>query len=360
NVATSRSDEGATETVEGSNYMIFTASATATGSVIGSFAGQDVIVMFTDSAGATHDVETTVGPDGTWSVTSAEVLSEGNYSVDVSIADDAGNIGTQSSSSVIDSGITIDSGLELTADQNPLVTGTAGAGETILVTFSGATEVTKQVTANASGAWSASPDTELADGAYTVTAVATDTSNNTTSSGSLSGLVIDTTPINFTVTPEYLLDVSLPFLPPVSVLVGYEGTSDGGEGSKVYIFDSLVLGIDLALTSAPYAVVDAQGNWDSTNLDLNLLGLLGTGLENTYFYTVDEVGNYQVKNGNDVFVESGNIYDNGASAASGDTISASFSEESSLGDTDPNEVSSNNILSTETIDLGNLSGLSTP
>ncbi len=33
NVAASRSDEGATETVEGSNYMIFTASATATGSV---------------------------------------------------------------------------------------------------------------------------------------------------------------------------------------------------------------------------------------------------------------------------------------------------------------------------------------
>ena len=333
---------------------------TVTGSVIGSFAGQDVIVMFTDSAGATHDVETTVGPDGTWSVTSAEVLSEGNYSVDVSIADDAGNIGTQSSSSVIDSGITIDSGLELTADQNPLVTGTAGAGETILVTFSGTTEVTKPVTANASGEWSASPDTDLADGAYTVTAVATDASSNTTSSGSLSGLVIDTTPINFTVTPEYLLDVSLPFLPPVSVLVGYEGTSDGGEGSKVYIFDSLVLGIDLALTSAPYAVVDAQGNWDSTNLDLNLLGLLGTGLENTYFYTVDEAGNYQVKNGNDVFVESGNIYDNGASAASGDTIPASFSEESSLGDTDPNEVSSSNVLSTETIDLGNLSGLSTP
>ena len=168
-------------------------------------------------------------------------------------------------------------------------------------------------------------------------------------------MVIDTTPINFTVEPEYLLN-----LLGIGILVGYEGTSDGGEGSKVYILDSLVLGIDLALTSAPYAVVDAQGNWDSTNLDLNALGLLGTGLENTYFYTVDEAGNYHVKNGNDVFIESGNIYDSGVSAASGDTIPESFSEESALGDTTPNEVSSNNVLSTETIDLGNLSGLSAP
>ncbi|MDN3381958.1 Ig-like domain-containing protein [Pseudoalteromonas sp. APC 3358] len=328
---------------------------TVTGSVIGSFAGQNVIVMFTDSAGATHNVQTTVGPDGTWSVTSTQVLPEGNYSVDVSIADSAGNTGTQSSSSAIDSGITIDSGLVLTTDQNPVITGTAAPGESVTVTFSGATEATETVFADASGEWSVTANTTLADGAYTVTAVATDSSGNATSSGSLSGLVIDNTPINFTVEPEYLLN-----LLGIGILVGYEGTSDGGEGSKVYIFDSLVLGIDLVLTSAPYAVVDAQGNWDSTNLDLNLLGLLGTGLENTHFYTVDEAGNYQVKNGNDVFIESGNIYDNGASAASGDTIPASFSEESALGDTTPNEVSSNNLLSTETIDLGNLSGLSAP
>ncbi|WP_206017627.1 Ig-like domain-containing protein, partial [Pseudoalteromonas sp. Z9A4] len=326
---------------------------TVTGSVTGSFAGALVIVMFTDSAGATHNVGASVDPDGTWSVTSAEVLPEGNYRVDVSIADGPGNTGTQSLSSAIDSGITIDSGLEITADQTPLITGTAGAGETILVTFSGATEATETVTANASGEWSVTANTTLAEGAYTVTAVATDTSGNTTSSGSLSGLVVDTTPINFTVEPEYLLN-----LLGIGILVGYEGTSDGGEGSKVYIIDSLALGIDLALTSAPYAVVDAQGNWDSTNLDLNLLGLLGTGLENTYFYTVDEAGNYQVKNGNDVFIESGNIYTSESGA--GDTIPESFSEESALGDTTPNEVSSNNILSTETIDLGNLSGLSTP
>ncbi|MBQ4798028.1 Ig-like domain repeat protein, partial [Pseudoalteromonas sp. MMG006] len=323
---------------------------TVTGSVTGSFAGAAVIVTFTDSAGASHSVEKTVGDGGTWSVEAEEVLSEGNYTVDVSIADGAGNIGTQSTSGTIDSGITIDSGLEITADQTPIITGTAAPGESVTVTFSGPTESIVLIeTVDASGVWSATANTTLSEGAYTVTAVATDASGNTTSSGSVSGLVIDTTPINFTVTPEYLLDVSLPFLPPVSVLVGYEGTSDGGEGSKVYIFDSLVLSIDLALTSAPYAVVDAQGNWDSTNLDLNLLNLLGTGLENAYFYTVDEAGNYQVKNGNDVFIESGNIYDNGASSGAGDTMPASFFDESALGDTQGDEV-----LNTETINLENV------
>ncbi len=190
------------------------------GSVTGSFAGAAVIVMFTDSAGATHNVETTVGTDGTWSVTSAEVLSEGNYSVDVSIADGAGNTGTQSSSSAIDSGITIDSGLELTADQNPVITGTAAPGESVTVTFSGPTESIVLIeTVNASGVWSATANTALADGAYTVTAVATDTSGNTTSSGSLSGLVIDTTPISFEITDfdSGILGVLLPSV---------EGTTD--------------------------------------------------------------------------------------------------------------------------------------
>ena len=54
------------------------------------------------------------------------------------------------------------------------------------------------------------------------------------------------------------------------------------------------------------------------------------------------------------------VFTTESGSASGDTIPASFSEESALGDTSPNEVSSNNVLSTETIDLGNLSGLSTP
>ncbi|PKG65406.1 Ig-like domain-containing protein, partial [Pseudoalteromonas arctica] len=326
---------------------------TITGSVTGSYAGAAVIVMFTDSAGATHNVQTTVGADGTWSVTSTEVLPEGNYSVDVSIVDGPGNIGEGSASSNV-SGITIDSGLVLTIDQNPVITGTAAPGESVTVTFSGATEATETVTANASGEWSVTANTTLADGAYTVTAVATDTSGNTTSSGSLSGLIIDTTPISFEINDfdSGILGVLLPSV---------EGTTE--PDTEVYIIGSSLLGVNLlgldldVLDNAGSFTSDSNGNWGGF---LNLLNLNIGGGEQFYFVTVDEVGNYLIKNTDNAIEGTGNIYVNGASAASGDTIPASFSEESSLGDTDPNEVSSNNILSTETIDLGNLSGLSTP
>ena len=315
---------------------------TVTGSVTGSFAGALVVVMFTDSAGATHNVETTVGPDGTWCVTSEEVLPEGNYSVYVSIADSAGNTGTQSTSSAIDSGITIDSGLALTADQSPLVTGTAGAGETILVTFSGPIEVTKQVTADASGAWSASPDTDLVDGAYSVTAVATDTSGNTTSSGSVSGLVIDTTPIGFEVTnfSSGVLGVVLPSV---------QGTTE--PDTEVYIIGSSLLGVDLlgldldVLELSSSFTSDNNGDWGGF---LNLANLNIGGGEQFYFVTVDEVGNYLIKNTADEIEQSGNIYTSQSGSGAGDTMPASFSEESALGDTQ-NE----GLLSTETINLAN-------
>ncbi|MEM5513677.1 Ig-like domain-containing protein, partial [Pseudoalteromonas sp. AS84] len=328
---------------------------TITGSVTGSFAGAAVIVMFTDSAGATHNVDTTVGTDGTWSVISAEVLSEGNYTVDVGIADGAGNTGTQSSSSAIDSGITIDSGLELTAEQSPVITGTAAPGESVTVTFSGPTESIVLIeTVNASGVWSATANTALADGEYTVTAVATDTSGNTTSSGSLSGLVIDTTPISFEITDfdSGILGVLLPSV---------EGTTE--PDTEVYIIGSSLLGVNLlgldldVLDNAGSFTSDSNGDWGGF---LNLLNLNIGGGEQFYFVTVDEAGNYLIKNTGNTIEDTGNIYDNGASAASGDTIPASFSEESALGDTNPNEISSSNVLSTETIDLGNLSGLSTP
>jgi len=316
---------------------------TVTGSVTGSFAGALVIVMFTDSAGATHNVQTTVGTDGSWSVTSEEVLPEGNYSVDVSIADSAGNTGTQSTSSAIDSGIAIDSGLELTADQNPLVTGTAGAGETILVTFSGATTVTKQVTANASGAWSASPDAGLADGAYTVTAVATDASGNTASSGSLSGLIIDTTPIGFEVT-DFSSGVLGILFPSV------EGTTE--PDTEVYIIGSSLLGVDLlgldldVLELSGSFTSDSNGDWGGV---LSLANLNIGGGEQFYFVTVDEVGNYLIKNTDSEVEQSGNIYTSQSSSGAGDTMPASFSEESALVDTQ-----GDGVLNTETINLANV------
>ncbi|WP_166108925.1 Ig-like domain-containing protein [Pseudoalteromonas sp. Z9A5] len=330
---------------------------TITGSVTGSFAGAAVIVMFTDSAGASHSVQTNVNADGTWSVISAEVLPEGNYSVDVSIVDGASNTGTQSSSSAIDSGITIDSGLVLTTDQNPVITGTAAPGESVTVTFSGATEATEAVTADASGEWSVTANTNLADGVYTVTAVATDTSGNTTSSGSISGLVIDTTPpiVNdFEV--DYLLD-ELTGLIKIAV-VGFHGTTDAEPGTTVTLDNSLLLGLSIGNKTT---TVQSDGSWEFTSIDLNLgaLELLGLGLNDVRIIFEDEAGNTTTIDG-----EGTEIPTTSDIQSSPDTnVLTSFGEESALDETAPNDVSSNNVssnnvLSSETIDLGNLSSLS--
>ncbi|WP_367998629.1 Ig-like domain-containing protein [Pseudoalteromonas carrageenovora] len=335
---------------------------TVTGSVTGSFAGASVMVMFTDALGETHNVSTTVNTDGSWSVTASQPLSEGNYSVDVSVLDNAGNIGEQSISSIVDSGIVINSGLELTADSTPKLTGTAGANEDITVSFidESGTVVTKDTTAGETGVWSVSPDNALLDGTYTVTATATDESGNVTSSGSLSGLVVDTTPISFQVSYYHgLLGLGLTAF----------GTVE--EGSSVYVVGNNLLGLDVlninlnVLESSTEVQSDANGEWS------HLLSVLDLGSWSDYrFITIDEAGNYLVKDlynnvidqgyNSELVSDENNLSTAESTFGLGDSIAESFSEDSALGDTTPNEVSSNNVLSTESIDLGNLSSLSTP
>ena len=335
---------------------------TITGSVTGSFPGAAVMVMFTDALGETHNVSTTVNQDGSWSVTASQPLNEGNYSVDVSVVDNAGNIGAQSISSIVDSGIIVNSGLELTGDSTPKITGIAGANEDIIVSFidESGNVVTKGVSASESGVWSVSPDTALLDGAYTVTATATDESGNVTSSGDLSGLVVDTTPISFQVSYYHgLLGLGLTAF----------GTVE--EGSSVYVVGNNLLGLDVlninlnVLESSTEVQSDANGEWS------HLLSVLDLGSWSDYrFITIDEAGNYLVKDlynnvidqgyNSELVSDENNLSTAESTFGLGDSIAESFSEESALGDTNPNEVSSSNVLSTETIDLGNLSGLSTP
>ncbi|AYM87312.1 Ig-like domain repeat protein [Pseudoalteromonas agarivorans] len=332
---------------------------TITGSVTGSFAGAAVMVMFTDALGETHNVSTTVNTDGSWSVTASQPLSEGNYSVDVSVLDNAGNIGEQSISSIVDSGIVINSGLELTADSTPKITGTAGANEDITVSFidESGTVVTKDTTAGETGVWSVSPDNALLDGAYTVTATATDESGNVTSSGSLSGLVIDTTPVDFEVSNYYwgLLGIGLTA----------EGTVE--EGNSVYVVGANLLGLEVlnlnlnVLESAMEVQPDENGNWSS------LLSVLDLGSWSDYrFITVDEAGNYLIKDINDNIIDQGNdpqLASAGSSASATDTTfglegaAEPFSEEAALGATMPNEAVTSDALG-ETVNLSNVSALS--
>ena len=192
----------------------------------------------------------------------------------------------------------------------------------------------------------------IADGNYDIKASVTDSAGNTNSDFDY-GLVVDTTPADFNVYPSYLLGLGL-------VINGYYGTAEAAEGTRVYIVDELLLGIDLGLTSNVYAEVDSSGNWTSFNLDLDLLGLLGTGLENTYFYIIDNAGNFTIKDGANTLRATGNIHDESQSviyedgssmSAVGDTVSAERLEpdvESLIGQSTP--------VVSESIDLSRVLG----
>ncbi len=83
---------------------------------------------------------------------------------------------------------------EVTADPTPTITGTAEPGSTVEVFTGGATPVSLG-TATAdptTGAWSLTPTTPLADGTYTLTAVATDGAGNDSVGSATLALVIDT------------------------------------------------------------------------------------------------------------------------------------------------------------------------
>jgi len=168
------------------------------------------------------------------------------------------------------------------------------------------------VTANASGTWSATPDTSLADGEYTIAAVATDISGNTTSSGNLSGLEVDTTPIDFTVDDYRGI-----------ILPKAEGTAP--PGTEIFIVGSSLiwvslLGLDISLLDGfPSTFADADGNWDRTLslLDLNILSS-----KDIYFFTLDDAGNYLVKDTDGNEYERGNIHGNNESVLEEGTTSA--------------------------------------
>ncbi len=128
---------------------------------------------------------TTVAPDGTWSVTAA-TLPDGDYTVDVSQTDLAGNTASANGVYTIDTtsplltaalAVASDSGVAAdgkTNDNTPTISGTGEAGASISVVIDGQTLTT---TVAADGTWSVTPTT-LADGAYTAAVTETDAAGN--------------------------------------------------------------------------------------------------------------------------------------------------------------------------------------
>ena len=152
---------------------------------------------------------TTSGIAGTWSFAIAAALAQGSHSITATASDLAGNLSAASTSfgvqikttpppAPIISGLTTatDTGISttdgITSITTPAILGTAEANSTITVLIAGRSVGT--VAANSSGVWLFNVPTALAQGAYAISATATDLAGNQSSLSASKSIVIDTTP----------------------------------------------------------------------------------------------------------------------------------------------------------------------
>ncbi|MCG7567688.1 retention module-containing protein [Pseudoalteromonas sp. CnMc7-15] len=287
--------------------------------------GREVSISVLDNNGDTYTLSATVDGSGNWSVP-APSLAEGDYTVTVSVSDAAGNSSSASDTGTIDTiapTVSIDpSSVALTNDNTPQVSGSSNeANAQVSVQFVDDAGTIHTVTTNTdnNGDWSISASAVLVDGQYTVTARVTDQAGNTGSA--VDSGIIDTTPISFEVTD---FDPGILGL----VLPSAEGTAPAG--TEIYIIGSSLLGVGLAgidldvLSTYPSTTTDGDGNWQYT---LSLLDVDLLSGEDYYFVTIDDAGNYLVKDTDNQEVERGSIYDN---ATADETSEASVASEDDL------------------------------
>ncbi|EGR4190466.1 hypothetical protein DDO01_09375, partial [Vibrio cholerae] len=147
--------------------------------------GSTVTIVVTDAKGDKQTLSATVQPDGSYSVDVTTPLAEGNYKVDASVTDTAGNNGTASDKGSVDvtaPTITVDAP-DNTNDTTPTITGTtdapAGSTVTLVVTDADSNEQTLTATVQPDGSYSVDVTTPLAEGNYKVDASIIDPAGNT-------------------------------------------------------------------------------------------------------------------------------------------------------------------------------------
>ena len=142
--------------------------------------GSTVTLVVTDNDGVTQTLTATVDADGNFSVEVPNALADGDYTVEATATDDAGNTATDSATGNINSAaptITLDAqGLD--NDATPLISGTSDVapGTTVTLTVVDADGNTQifQAIVQGDGTFSAEVPNALAEGDYTVTATVTD------------------------------------------------------------------------------------------------------------------------------------------------------------------------------------------
>lgn len=180
----------------------------------GGTAEEGSIVIVRDGAVALGS--STADSTGIWSFTPA-ALPDGTYSISTTATDRAANEGSASTTQtvIIDTvvpatpSITSPAAGSTIGDSTPVIEGGAESGTSVRVTRGGNVQVCIAV-ANSSGAWSCEATVALPDGAYSITAVATDAAGNASAaSGSVSFTVSPVVPIQITTGPQGGLPIDI-------------------------------------------------------------------------------------------------------------------------------------------------------
>jgi MYXO-CTERM domain-containing protein len=134
----------------------------------------------------------------TWTFTPTVPLAEGPHTVTATATDAAGNVSPQSNTNTFTVDATIPAAPVITGpttntvtnDNTPTVTGTAPPNSTVTVLVDGNPVGT--ATSDASGNWTFTPTTPLADGPHDFTATTTNTAGNTSPPSNTVRIIVDT------------------------------------------------------------------------------------------------------------------------------------------------------------------------
>lgn len=195
-----------------------------------------------------------VDPAGDWSCTPSTPLADGHHSLAATQEDAAGNVSGESSDLfAVDTvppaapEITAPASGSVLNTTTPVAVGTGEVGATVTVVEGGSTICTGVV--DATGDWTCTPTTPLADGAHTWSARQVDAGGNTSSAA---------VPVTFVV------DTALPSAPSIT---GPRDGSDLADATPEFVGLGEP-GATVAVTEGGVvictAVVDAAGNWACT------------------------------------------------------------------------------------------------
>jgi len=225
----------------------------------------------------TPDATVTADGAGNWTYTPTAPLADGTV-VEVTATDAAGNTSAPASATVdaaapaapaittvVDDVDPVSAPLtsgDSTNDATPTIAGTAEANSTVQI-FNGTTLI-GTATADGTGNWTFSPTTPLADGSYSLTAVATDAAGNTSPASAAFDFTVDTAapaaPVILLASADTITGTADPFSS-IAIDTNGDGTPDGtvtADGSGNWSFSP---GLPLADgTTVSVTATDAAGN----------------------------------------------------------------------------------------------------